>query len=39
MKAAWFEKFGPAEDVLVIGEQPQPEPALARCWCVCTAAV
>lgn len=26
MKAAWFEKFGPAGDVLVTGEQPRPEP-------------
>jgi NADPH2:quinone reductase len=24
MKAAWFEKFGPAADVLVLGEQPTP---------------
>ena len=27
MKAAWFEEFGPAADVLVAGEQPTPEPA------------
>ena len=26
MKAAWFEKFGPAPDVLMVGEQPTPEP-------------
>ena len=26
MKAAWFENFGPAEDVLVTGEQPEPVP-------------
>ncbi len=26
MKAIWFEKFGPAKDVLVLGEQPAPEP-------------
>ena len=26
MKAAWFEKFGSAEDVLVVGEQPEPQP-------------
>ena len=24
MKAAWFESFGPAEDVLALGEQPVP---------------
>lgn len=24
MKAAWFESFGPARDVLIIGEQPKP---------------
>jgi NADPH:quinone reductase-like Zn-dependent oxidoreductase len=27
MKAAWFEEFGAAADVLIVGEQPQPEPA------------
>lgn len=27
MKAAWFEKFGPARAALVIGEQPTPQPA------------
>lgn len=27
MKAAWFEKFGPASEVLVMGEQPTPTPA------------
>tara|TARA_B110000503_G_scaffold36706_1_gene60028 strand:- start:17015 stop:18001 length:987 start_codon:yes stop_codon:yes gene_type:complete len=27
MKAVWFESFGPAASVLVIGEQPQPKPA------------
>ncbi len=26
MRAAWFEKFGAATDVLVVGEQPTPEP-------------
>ena len=26
MRAAWFEKFGSAADVLVVGEQPTPEP-------------
>jgi NADPH:quinone reductase-like Zn-dependent oxidoreductase len=26
MKAAWFESFGPARQVLRIGEQPRPEP-------------
>ncbi|MFQ5547690.1 MAG: NADPH:quinone reductase [Woeseia sp.] len=26
MKAAWFEEFGPAADVLTVGEQPAPEP-------------
>ncbi len=26
MKAAWFEEFGAAADVLVVGEQPKPEP-------------
>lgn len=25
MKAAWFEQFGPAPEVLVLGEQPRPE--------------
>ena len=24
MKAAWFENFGSPEDVLQVGEQPQP---------------
>jgi NADPH:quinone reductase-like Zn-dependent oxidoreductase len=27
MKAAWFEAFGPARQVLVVGEQPRPAPA------------
>jgi len=27
MKAVWFERFGPAHEVLVVGEQPVPEPA------------
>jgi len=27
MKAAWFESFGPAPDVLVVGEQAKPQPA------------
>ena len=26
MKAAWFEKFGPAREVLKVAEQPRPEP-------------
>ena len=26
MRAAWFEKFGPAADVLVVGKQPTPDP-------------
>ncbi|MEM8561825.1 MAG: NADPH:quinone reductase [Pseudomonadota bacterium] len=26
MKAAWFEAFGPAQDSIIIGEQPKPEP-------------
>ena len=26
MQAAWFEKFGPARDVLVLGEKPAPVP-------------
>ena len=26
MQAAWFDKFGPAAEVLTIGEQPLPEP-------------
>ena len=26
MKAVWFESFGPAEQVLKIGEKPKPEP-------------
>ena len=27
MRAAWYERQGPAADVIVIGEQPDPEPA------------
>jgi hypothetical protein len=27
MKAAWYEKQGPARDVLVVGEMPDPIPA------------
>ena len=27
MKAAWFEKFGSAADVLIVGEKPDPAPA------------
>lgn len=27
MKAAWYEKQGPAHDVLVVGEMPEPVPA------------
>ena len=30
MRAAWFEKFGPATDVLVVGEQPAPEPRVGE---------
>lgn len=26
MKAAWFESFGPAQDVIQVGSQPDPEP-------------
>src|SRR5664280_705876 len=26
MKAAWFEAFGPAQKVIVVGERPRPEP-------------
>jgi len=26
MRAAWFEEFGPAADVLGVGEQPRPDP-------------
>jgi NADPH:quinone reductase-like Zn-dependent oxidoreductase len=26
MNAAWFEEFGPAKEVLAVGEQTQPEP-------------
>jgi len=26
MRAAWYERQGPAADVLVIGEMPDPEP-------------
>jgi len=26
MKATWFDRFGPAGDVLVVGEQPTPDP-------------
>lgn len=25
MKAAWFERFGPAVDTLIVGEQPKPQ--------------
>jgi hypothetical protein len=27
MKAAWYEKQGPARNVLVVGEMPDPIPA------------
>lgn len=27
MKAAWYEKQGPAKDVLIVGEMPDPHPA------------
>ena len=27
MKAAWYERNGPARDVLIVGELPDPEPA------------
>lgn len=30
MKAAWFEAFGPAKDVIQVGSQPDPEPAPAE---------
>ena len=26
MKAAWYERQGPAREVLVLGEMPDPEP-------------
>ena len=26
MKAAWYEKQGPPQDVLVVGEMPDPTP-------------
>jgi NADPH:quinone reductase len=30
MKAAWYEKQGPARDVLVVGEMPDPNPGAAE---------
>ena len=30
MKAAWYEKQGPARDVLVVGEMPDPHPAVGE---------
>jgi len=30
MKAAWFEAFGPASEVLIVGEQAKPVPVHAR---------
>ena len=30
MKAVWYEKFGPAEEVLTYGELPDPEPAVGE---------
>ena len=27
MKAAWYEKNGTARDVMIVGEQPTPQPA------------
>lgn len=30
MKAAWYEKQGPARDVLVVGEMPDPIPAIGE---------
>ena len=27
MRATWFDRFGPASEVLIAGEQPTPEPA------------
>ena len=27
MRAAWYEKQGPAREVLVVGEMPDPRPA------------
>src|ERR1700747_902321 len=31
MKAAWYEKQGPAREVLVVGEMPDPIPAAGEC--------
>lgn len=30
MKAAWYEKQGPARDVLIVGEMPDPHPAVGE---------
>jgi NADPH:quinone reductase len=30
MKAAWYEKNGPARDVLIVGDLPTPEPATSE---------
>jgi NADPH:quinone reductase len=30
MRAAWYEKQGPAKDVLVVGEMPDPQPGLGE---------
>ena len=30
MKAAWYEKQGPAKEVIVVGEMPDPEPELGE---------
>ena len=27
MRAAWYERRGPAAEVLVVGEMPDPQPA------------
>ena len=30
MKAVWFEKKGPAREVLIVGEMPDPTPAVGQ---------
>lgn len=30
MRAAWFETFGPADEVLILGDKPRPEPATGQ---------
>ncbi len=32
MKAAWFEQFGPAHEVLKVGEQPRPPAGVWTAW-------